>query len=323
MEKVDAQAGRWTVHRATADDDIELLQLFEQVFGHSMALSQWRWKYSAAPVRGMLLRRAGQAVAFFGGMPRSLQSLSGTVAAVQNGDVMVLPTQRGLFTRHGALYQVAAAFFEQLVGPNKLYEFAFGFPNQRHFKLGVKLGLYVDSGRMAELSWSAKPDTVRLMTVTSRLDVSDIDVVINKLWPCMQKSWANLVIPKRDPDRLRIRFAQHPVYSYDMLVVHGRFFRKPLCAVVLRQHASYIDWLDFVGPIEAASVAIAAVRHFASQHHNKPVIALFSPSIAHAFSENATRVLSGIYMPVNARPEDEIRPYVNNLWCMGGDTDFL
>lgn len=323
MEMNDGQFARWSVHRATADDDVELLQLFEQVFGHGMPLSQWRWKYSASPVRGMLLRRADKAVAFFGGMPRSLQSPSGTVSAVQNGDVMVLPSQRGVFTRRGALYHAASAFFDQLVGPDKLYEFAFGFPSERHFKLGVKLGLYVDSGRLVELSWSAKPAETRLMTVTSRLEVSDIDAVVNKLWPSMQQSWPKDVIPKRDSERWTLRFVEHPVNRYEMLVVKRRFLRKPLCAVVLREHAGHIDWLDFVGPVESSAAAIVAVRHFGSQHQNKPVIALFSQNVAPAFSENATRVLSGICMPMNARPKDEVRPYVNNLWCMGGDTDFL
>ena len=48
MEMNGGQFARWSVHRATADDDVELLQLFEQVFGHGMPLSQWRWKYSAS-----------------------------------------------------------------------------------------------------------------------------------------------------------------------------------------------------------------------------------------------------------------------------------
>ena len=317
------QSARWSVHRATADDDDELLNLFEQVFGQPMPLAQWRWKYSESPVRGILLRREKMAVAFFGGMPRSLQGPLGAVAAVQNGDVMVLPSERGVFSRQGALYRAAFAFFEQLVGPGKLYEFAFGFPSERHFRLGVKLDLYQDSGRLVELSWSAKHAETRFLTATSCLEALEIDSVVGNLWPRMQRSWPNHFIPKRDPERWAFRFAAHPVHRYDLLVVHRRFLRKPLCALVLREHAGHIEWLDFVGSAETASLAISVARHFASEHQNKPVMALFSQSIASAFSENATSVLSNICMPVNMRPPHEHRPYVNNLWCMGGDTDFL
>ncbi|MDB5892446.1 MAG: Acetyltransferase protein [Polaromonas sp.] len=288
-----------------------------------MPLSQWHWKYAGSPVRGIVLRRDEKAVAFFGGMPRSLQGPSGTVEAVQNGDVMVLPSERGVFTRQGALYRAASAFFHELVGPDKLYQFAFGFPNERHFRLGIKLGLYEDSGRMVELSWSAQAAPVRKLTVISRFDSVEMTTVVSTLWRSMQRSWPKHFIPKRDPQRWTARFASHPVHRYELLVVRRRFLRKPLCAIVLREHAGHIDWLDFVGSAASVGLAITAARHFASEHQNKPVIAMFSQSIAAGFSQNATSVLSDICMPVNARPSGESRPYINNLWCMGGDTDFL
>ena len=316
-------AMRWTVHYAVAEDDPELIQLFSQVFGHAMPIEQWRWKYAAASVRGVVLRREGKAVAFFGGMPRHCTGPAGRLTAVQNGDVMVLPSERGVFTRQGALHHAATAFFAQFVGPSALYEFAFGFPNERHFRLGIKLGLYADSGRLMELSWSAFANQNSAGAVTSALKITELDSTVKVLWSQMVRSWSRHFIPDRDAARWRARFVMHPIHRYDLLVVRRGLFRKPLCAIVLREHAAHIEWLDYVGPLESVSLGINAARNFASEHGDKPVIAMFTRNIVSVFSESATCVESNICIPVNSRKSNEPRPYLDNLWCMGGDTDFL
>ena len=314
---------RWTVHCATADDDLELIQLFNEVFGHVMPIERWRWKYAAASVRGVVLKREGRAVAFFGGMPRHCTGPAGSLTAVQNGDVMVLPSERGVFTRHGALYHVVTAYLDQFVGPSALYGFAFGFPNERHFRLGIKLGLYADSGRLMELSWSAATNRSAAGTVTSELKIPQLAATLRVLWPQMIKSWPRYYIPNRDAGRWMARFVSHPVHQYDFLVIRRGLFRKPVCAMVLREHIGHIEWLDYVGPLDSVNLAINAVREFAKQHGNKPVMALFTRSIASTFSESATCVESDICIPVNSCESEEPRPYLNNLWLMGGDTDFL
>lgn len=317
------EALRWSVHRSTADDDREVLDLFEKVFGQPMPLEQWQWKYASADVRGILLRREGRAVAFFGGMPRSVTGPVGQLTAVQNGDVMVLPSERAVFTRQGALYQVASAFFEQMVGPGLRYEFAFGFPNERHFRLGIKLGLYAESERLMELSWPALAAQKQYWTVASPLAIGKLEATLRTLWPKMRNSWPNHFIPNRDAQRWSNRFVEHPVHRYDLLVIRQGLLRKPKCAIVLREHAGHIDWLDYAGPIESARLAVAAARDFASQRKQKPVIAMFTQKVALAFADGATSVLSDICVPVNSRVSNEPRRYINNLWCMGGDTDFM
>ena len=76
---------------------------------------------------------------------------------VQNGDVMVLPDERGVFSRHGAMYHAVDHFVRHYVGPGCAYAFAYGFPSERAFKLGFKLGLYAEAGRMMELRWVPLP----------------------------------------------------------------------------------------------------------------------------------------------------------------------
>lgn len=314
---------RWTVHPATAENDEELLSLFHQVFGHVMPLSQWQWKYANAPVRGMLLRRGDATVAFFGGMPRAVKGPLRTWTAVQNGDVMVLPSERGVFSRHGALHHVAAAFFDQLVGPSLGYEFAFGFPSERHFKLGTKLGLYAAAGRMYSLSWTAQPPAMQPWTKVAPVTAQAMRAV-DSLWRDMGKAWPQHFIPERSAAHWTARFLSHPTQRYDVLIVRRRWTGRPLCALVLREHPGHLDWLDYVGPRAGIALAVATARRLAGERGGKAVMALLSEDVAASFAAHAAScVPSDIHIPVNARPQGEDRPYLGRLWLMGGDTDFL
>ena len=314
---------RWSVHRAVAANDEELLELFQKVFGYGMPLVQWQWKYADAPTRGILLRRNTNAVAFFGGMPRTVFGPSGKLSSVQNGDVMVLPSERGVFSRHGALQHVAAAFFENMVGFSLPYDVAFGFPNGRHFQLGIKLGLYAPASRMITLTWSALEPIAPRWTVTKELGLQDIHA-LESLWIEMRTCWPHHFIPVRDATRWKDRFLCHPVHDYQLLLISRRWTGQSLCAVALRVHPGYIEWLDYVGPDNLISLAITTVRRFAGECNKKPVTAMFSETIASSFNiDSASFVPSDIYIPINACTADECRPFVGQLWLMGGDTDFL
>ena len=345
---------RWSVHAATAAEDGELIALFAAVFGQPIALAQWQWKYAHTPVRGMLLRRnsgvdQGKAVAFFGGMPRTFVSPEGLqIHTVQNGDVMVLPSERGVFSRQGALYHVVEAFVSQQVGPGKTYAFAFGFPNGRHFQLGITLGLYTPAGRLSALSWSALPSVSGVQyQPLSDCDAAPTKQAIHRLFAAMRSSWPLHFIGERTAQRWKSRFVQHPVHRYTLLLVMppkqqppasrlAKFLSwqkpaQPLCALVLREHPGHIEWLDFLGSREAIASAVACVRDFAAcalDGAGKPVMALMSSHITPDFALDAASCQpSDIFIPVNVRPEEETlrhpRAYLERLWLMGGDTDFL
>lgn len=105
--------------------------------------AQWEWKYQGVALRGNLLRRQGRAVAFCG-MRRFVHAGQG-LEAVQNGDVMVLPDERGVFSRQGALYQAAAHFLRPpCVGPGHGYALRSGFPASGISSWAL-LGLYAQA----------------------------------------------------------------------------------------------------------------------------------------------------------------------------------
>ena len=107
----------WQLRTAHSSQDAQLRTLFAQVFGHVISQEEWDWKYRSTDLRGSLLTKAsGDAVAFFGGMPRSFSYQGRSIQAVQNGDVMVRPQERGVFSRKGALFHVAQHFFHINLG---------------------------------------------------------------------------------------------------------------------------------------------------------------------------------------------------------------
>jgi hypothetical protein len=321
-----ARGSRWTVHEAREADDPELLALFEEVFGHKMPPEQWRWKYAGAALRGTLLRRGGAVVAFFGGMPRAVQGPEGIHLAVQNGDVMVKPGERGVFTRHGAFYRVTAAFLDRHIGPGRTYEFGIGFPNERHLSLGVKLGLYVPGERMKTISWSPRAGEGRSWwTREATLDAAGLGAG-DTLWQAMKRDWTGWFIPVRDAQRWRFRFVEHPSCKYHLVVIRRRLGGRPLAALALREHPGHVEWLDYVGTRGDVPRAVAAARSFAARCGDKPLTALCSESIAAVFAVDAAAVEnSAIVIPLRAPEPGWAQPYPwqGRLWLMGGDTDFL
>lgn len=317
-----SQDPRWKVQWAGGAEDEELLQLFEAAFGHTMSPSQWQWKYRHATERGVLLRRGDTAAAFFGGMPRQVHWKGAQLAAVQNGDVMVLPSERAVFSRRGALYQAADTFFRHRIGPTARYRFAFGFPSQRHYSLGLKLGLYAPADRIHQLRWKALPPQRRLLISTRQLGREGL-AAVEPLWRAMLESWKGHLMPQRDASRLAYRYLDHPENRYRLLLVSRRLGGQPLCAVALREHADRIEWLDYVGTPEQVALAVQTVR-FQGGLAGKPVTGWFAADLARVFGEDAKVTPTDVFVPVSAPAYGSLVPGEGQrLWLMGGDTDFL
>lgn len=316
--------GNWVLHPAYAPDDAQVRELFEQVFGHTMSEPQWHWKYANTPLRGTLLRKqTGEAVAFFGGMSRRFVHQGREYIGVQNGDVMVRPDQRAVFSRRGALYQVAAHFFGHHVGPQADYAFAFGFPSLRHFDLGTKLGLYEMAGRMLELRWEPRAAPRHWGWSWETME-SVRTAEVDELWRQMQRSWPGMFLPVRDGARWAYRYTHRPEVDYTLLLVRSRWTRRPLAALALRRHAGHMEWLDYVGPAANIGHAVRAAREFAHAE-GKPLVALVGDAISDAFAiDGCSSQPSPICVPVNASSVPEAdKPWLNRLWLMGGDSDFM
>lgn len=322
----------WQLHAARRSQDVQLRTLFNQVFGHSISEEEWDWKYRGTDLRGSLLTKSstGDAIAFFGGMPRIFTYKGENFPAVQNGDVMVRMQERGVFSRKGALFQVAKYFFSRHLGENQEYAFAFGFPNARHFQLGVKLGLYGKAARMQHMRWAPQAASWGRRWSIKLIDANMPLHALDLLWLQMQASWPEHFLPVRTAKHWQWRYLQRPGCDYRLLLVCQRLTGRPLAALALRLHAEYCDWLDYLGSSRNLPLAIAAVRAFAHQHQ-RPAHALISDAVAAEFSAAQPQSLdispSEIFVPTNAIDAAGSvlpgMPWMGRLWLMGGDSDFM
>ena len=319
----------WQLGIAKPEHDARLRILFSQAFGHAISQEEWDWKYAETKFRGsMLSKNSGELVGFFGGMPRPFIYQGKIYLGVQNGDVMVRARERGIFSRRGAFYQVASHFIEQFIGPDSIYAFGFGFPHHRAFRLAIELGLYEQAGHLKELSWKINNLAKSWGWGWELLEKNELGAeIVEKLWGNMQRSFPDYFLPVRDSHRWNWRYQQRPEGNYQILLLRKRITGKPLAVLALRFHEDYCHWLDYIGPHEHLAMAAQAGCEFAKTQQ-KPLRALVNDSIVDYFTTADPKQISikssGIYIPTNINTSKiDPKPWINKLWLMGGDSDFM
>lgn len=319
-----AKGVRWTVDWAHPADEAQLLELFVRAFGHEMPAAQWRWKYAGLDPLGSVVRLGGRPIAFYGGVPRDVLHLGIPVKAVQITDVMVDPAQRGILTRRGAFFRAASAFAESCVGPGRAYAFAYGFPSERHTRLGERLGLYERVDEILEASWTPSGGRYSLRYRVSVLSPDDLGL-IDRLWCTMAASLGEVTVAMRDSAYVRRRYLRHPVIAYLPLMVRRRFRGTAVGLVVLRDHGENgVELIDVVAPPVSFPVLVAVACRFARSLGRTRVFSWLTPSAARTFSgSHPSLAPTGIAVPTivwGGRPD--LRKLRGRWWLMGGDTDF-
>ena len=316
----------------------EIRALFTQVFGHSMSDALWRWKYDAG--RGIATGtrdEQGRLLAHYGGTARALQVNGVAVSAVQLGDVMVAAQARGILSRRGPFATAATAFLQHHIGSPGAYVLGFGFPNQRHTRLGEKLGLYNALGNVQELSWTCEKTRTSLFfgvdCHSTPLDWSDArtDNLLNGLWRALSQDARGFVIPRRDAPWWRHRFANHPEGPYRCWWVHGRWSRRLLGAIALKpggQRGANWEILDLLGPTKHWHAMLCAARLLAQQGAADRLTGWFSDAVADIVRSQdvGSIAASQVACPhcVTRQRSSEWADVVTAQpwWLTGGDTDF-
>ena len=134
-----------------------VLDLFENTFHHSMTPATWQWKYGHHSGYQIGVWRDDQLIAHYGGCGRRILFFGQPQHAVQIADVMVNSNDRGILTKTGPFFLMAATFPERFVGYGKPFLVGFGFPNERAMKVAERHGLYAEVGCMTEFCWPSLP----------------------------------------------------------------------------------------------------------------------------------------------------------------------
>jgi hypothetical protein len=193
----DDWTDQWATRWSTFADLGGLQGLFEQAFNNPVLAERWNWKYQQAPTWGAVVLRDHEFAGFFGGMPRDMVHAGRSLLAVQIGDVMVKPSERGVLARRGPLFRAAAAYFSNMRALYPGVQFAYGFPSQRHFDLGLKLGLYAPADAISQLAWPALAPARHWLTKTRGIHdvLAGADAHrLAQLWLAMQRDWPDLTL---------------------------------------------------------------------------------------------------------------------------------
>jgi len=314
----------WQVEWARKEDEPELLALFARAFGHAMSPDQWHWKYAAAEHGGALVRKNGQVIAFYGGMPRPIRFFGKEDTAVQIGDVMVDPAQGRVLTRHGPFFKAASAYLERFIGPQKDYCLGFGFPSKRVNRLAEHLGLYASVGEVQEASWGPLRPRPHL-TVSIRPLIAKQTGLVEPLWQKMAEECSNAILPVRDGAYILHRYLEHPTTFYHVFLVRRRLVGRAFGLLVLRDHGDGgVELLDLVGPLGHLPSLVGIARQVTGGLGRQKLFAWLTEPVAKALAASHPQlVATDVSIPTSIwQIPSEVERLRDRWWLMGGDADF-
>lgn len=129
--------------RPTRGEDLPgLSTLFERRFGHPLSPEEWAWKYGQIPGESRSWVAAmpdGEVVAHAGALCLPARWKAGEAGAWQLVDFAGTTARRGL---RSAFVDLGSALLADLPRPGDA-PFLFGFPSERHFRLGGKVFGYL------------------------------------------------------------------------------------------------------------------------------------------------------------------------------------
>jgi len=328
-----------------AGDRDAVVGLHTLVFGPDVDGAWFDWKYGQGPAQG-----AGQAVgvwhadeliAYCGGVPRTLWRHGHAVRGLQIGDVMVHPQWRGMLTRRGPFFQVSRGFYDSRLGlaDARSFQLGFGFPNDRHLRLAVLLGLWHEAGRIESLHWSVQSlPSFRLPWLWRWEELNPasphFDACVNAAWRLMLGQCAGVTLGQRDAAYLRWRYVDRPQsvgpqacpgQRYRFYGLARPWSRFPLGVAVLGARGDSCHWLDWVGPVKWMAMACRACCAQSALANATDMMCWASTAVSSqllntSISHRAPRV--SLIIPVASDVAAQAIPGLHG-WMMGGDTDFL
>ncbi|MEO8013464.1 MAG: GNAT family N-acetyltransferase [Polaromonas sp.] len=195
--------------------------VFAAVFGHRISAAHWDWKYAQGPRLGsinLVARTArGELVGHIGCIVFQGASQGQPLAFAQVCDVMVSRHVRGGLDQQGVYPQLVKALQKSLLDRFEPV-FAYGFPGERPFRLGERMGFYrrlypVPSFRFDPAS-AEKPGFQLQTLVAGDWDGMRLDAICKRLAHCQAAPAVS-----RTGAYLLWRYAAHPERCYKLWFV--------------------------------------------------------------------------------------------------------
>ena len=316
---------RWSLAWVRSDaPPIDWHALFQISFGHEMSPAHWDWKYRGQTLAGVGVFAASGLVGFYGSLPRQVIKHGVPCMALQIGDVMVHPNERGVLTRQGPFNLACTTLLEQLMGFERPYLLGFGFPNQKALRLATRQGIYAAVDQVVELHWPV-PRLLPSWRVRSHAVTLADEAAVNACWTEMAQAMRSSILGVRDWQHVAKRFLQHPTVNYTVLLMRSRLSGRPLGVVVVCDRgADGLELMDLIGaPVHFSALVRVALRH-AHLLGRSRLLAWVTSSHRHLLGAwNSESVPLDVWIPANVwTPGPSAAELQGQWWLMGGDTDF-
>lgn len=131
-------------------DEVEINRLFNEIFGTSRSLDEWRWKFSENPANARVIAVAesgGRIVGQYPDVTAFFQCLNKVVLFLSPVDNLIIPRFRGgIKGVQKALFEFRNQFVVRSGFPT-----SFGFPTKAAYIVGKRIMKYEDLGKMPVL----------------------------------------------------------------------------------------------------------------------------------------------------------------------------
>lgn len=238
MEKrISTSSGDFLIRPYQNGDEQGVLDLWRNSFGRDLDCSLWRWKYLFNPWGRQImlcLIEEKEAVVMFAGLPYKARYMDQECTVTHAVDNMSHPAYRGSISgKKGLFVQTAEVFFRKFAGPDRS-AFVYGLPGERHFRLGsLLLGYRQLQGGIAYMEAETNALVGKPKLFSGRIEtVHAGHAVLDRLVRKLRSQYPFAVV--RDGNFMHWRFAQHPLYNYEIWL-HSSFWGKsPKGYAVLR-----------------------------------------------------------------------------------------
>jgi hypothetical protein len=203
-----------TIRRFRSGDETAINDGFNAVFGMNRSLEEWRWKFQDGPEgRWIMLAVAddGSVCAHYGAVPVRMRVGEHSIRAGQPVDVFTRPAARRGLAAARTLKATVDRFFAEFGHRDRL-ALLFGFPGQRHLRLGLARLGYEQMPPLPVRLWvrgtGRRGSWLHRHRVTRGFDRRAAD----ELWSRAAGRYGAAVI--RDGEWLERRYTRHPGLDY-------------------------------------------------------------------------------------------------------------
>ena len=320
--------------------------LFRACFGSPVDETWYRWKYmSHTRFDGVSLGlfESNRLLAHYAGFPRTLQLplnngdlKQRTLGAYQIGDVMVNPDARIGIARNNRFARLTREYFATKLSPS--CPVAFGFPNQRHLKLGQLSGLYKAIARLLAVDIRFTIDPHNRQSGTTEIQKIREDR-FEHLIACATRSRLNWAFVVRSLEYWQWRFPAYRGYQW---------VTSELGLAILRREDSsgrkwhLLEWVCM--PSDGAKLLQDCFQAIANAAFEQDPHSGFKEAVLQTWAtrpcadelRNACELASDrasvgyecreldVELTLNGYPNHDLHEILHErFWAISGDTDFL